>query len=94
MARYVWRNGEFVDPTTNQPMDLPFKGQITLPHMRGDIQPYTSPITGQIVDGRAARREELKRHNCIEAGDKPRLNRGKVRNEKFARKHGLKWAGD
>jgi hypothetical protein len=94
MARYVWKNGEFVDPNTNEPMTLPYAGQITRPFIVSDTPAYTSPITGEVIEGRAARREDLKKHGCIEAGDMKRLNDGRVRNEKFARKHGLKWAGD
>jgi len=94
VARYTWNGSEFVDPQTSEPMDLPFKGEITLPFMRGDLPEYRSPITGEVIDGRTARREDLKKHNCIEAGDLPRKNGGLVKSEKFARKHGLKWAGD
>lgn len=38
----------------------------------GDIEPYTCPITGQSVGGRAQHRDNLKRHNCriLEKGDK------------------------
>ena len=30
----------------------------------GDIPAYTSPIDGRLIDGRKARREDLKRNNC------------------------------
>jgi hypothetical protein len=29
-----------------------------------DIPAYVSPVTGKLVDGRKARREDLKRHGC------------------------------
>lgn len=34
------------------------------PAVFGDLPPYESPITGKIVDGRRARRDDLKRHGC------------------------------
>ena len=40
--------------------DLPF------PYIRGDLKPYVSPITGKIIEGRAARREDLARSGCRE----------------------------
>ena len=40
--------------------DLPF------PYIRGDLPAYTSPITGKIIEGRAARREDLARSGCRE----------------------------
>lgn len=39
---------------------------IEAPMVRGDIQPYTSPIDGRWVNSGAQRREDLKRNGCIE----------------------------
>jgi len=36
------------------------------PMVRGDLPPYESPVTGTLIQGRAARREDLKRHDCVE----------------------------
>lgn len=36
------------------------------PAVRTDISPYQSPVDGRWIDSRAARREDLKRHGCIE----------------------------
>lgn len=94
MARYIWKNGGFVDPTSGEAMPLTYAGQICAPAVLPDTPAYRSPISGEVVDGRRARREDLKKHDCIEAGDLPRKNGGLVRNEKFARKHSLKWIGD
>lgn len=44
------------------------------PVVRSDVQPYKSMITGEIVEGKKAHREHLKRHNCIEAADMPTKN--------------------
>ena len=94
MTRYVWKNGGFRDPATDEPMHLPYAGQVVAPHYTPDTPGYRSPITGEWIDGRRARREDLKKHNCVDAGDMPRLNGGKTRSEKFARRHGLRWQGD
>jgi hypothetical protein len=34
------------------------------PHVRGDLEDYTSPVTGLVVHGRRGRRDDLKRHGC------------------------------
>jgi hypothetical protein len=34
-----------------------------------DYQPYRSMATGEMVEGRAAHREHLKRNNLVEVGD-------------------------
>ena len=57
-----------------------------VPYVRGDLPSYISPITGKPVDGRSARREDLKRSGCIEM-DPPARKRGFI-NERFAKKHG------
>lgn len=35
----------------------------------GDISPYKSMITGEMIQGRRQHREHLKQHNCIEVGN-------------------------
>lgn len=35
-------------------------------HIVSDLPEYRSPVTGLPIDGRAARREDLKRHGCRE----------------------------
>lgn len=65
-------------------------GEIDRPkvsYVRGDTPEYISPVTGKPVDGRAARREDLKRHGCIEL-DPPKKKRGFV-NEEFCKRRGL-----
>lgn len=59
-----------------------------------DTPGYYSVASDKWIDGRAARREDLKRTGCIEAGDVPRLNGGYAKNQDFARRHGLRWEGD
>jgi hypothetical protein len=38
-----------------------------------DIPEYQSPLGDYVVSGRRQRREDLKRNNCIEVGDRPTL---------------------
>jgi hypothetical protein len=38
-------------------------------YVRGDLQPYQSMKTGEMIEGRAAHREHLKRHSLVEIGD-------------------------
>lgn len=51
-----------------------------------DIPPYKSPVNGKIVDGRYARREDLKRSGCREV-DPCEIRQGY--SEDFARRKGL-----
>lgn len=65
-------------------------GEIDRPkvaYVRGDLPEYVSPVTGKPVDGRRARREDLKRSGCVEV-DPPARKRG-FTNEAFCKKHGL-----
>lgn len=59
MTRYVWRNGQFVDKDGN-PMEVPERDTIQAPMvMTVNFEPYRSCVTGQVVDGQRARREEI-----------------------------------
>lgn len=42
---------------------------ITAPYVMGDIQPYKSMVTGEMIGGRAQHREHLKEHCLIELGN-------------------------
>ena len=70
---------------------------LATPAIISDIQPYKSPIDGNYVSGRAARRDDLKKHNCVDANELDRGDRaapGEFRNKRFAKKHNLKLAED
>ena len=94
MARqtYVLRNGELVEKKTGAAISLPRKALCT-PMVVGDIPEYRSPIDGRMITSRSERREDLKRNNCVEAGDTAlSLTKGKrdaFRNPRFAKKHNL-----
>lgn len=62
---------------------------VALPSIMRDIPAYRSPVTGQMVDGRSARRDDLARSNCREV-DPSEIRQPGFQNEKFMRKHGFR----
>ncbi len=92
MTTYVYdRNrGIMVDKATGLPMNPePVKGRFPTPRVVSDIEPYLSPVSGEFISGRRAKRADLDRHNCIDANELPSPTGGKFRSRKFARKFGL-----
>jgi hypothetical protein len=83
---FVIRDGGLVDKKTGAAMAVP-DGPIRLPFVMRDTPAYASPIDGRIIEGRVARREDLKRNGCIEVepGMFPNAPQG-FRDEKLARK--------
>lgn len=80
------RTGELV-PDDNRP--------IGAPQIQRDFAPYRSPVGSGMIEGRAAQREDLKRHDCriAEVGE-PIVPGGKpwrphYRNPSFALPRGL-----
>lgn len=61
--RYVFRNGEFVERKTGEPMSAP--DRIAMPMLMKDVH-YKSPLSGKEVTSRSQRREEMKVHNVRE----------------------------
>ena len=86
ISKHIWRDGEWIDVSTLQ--RAPQVG----PMIIRDTPEYRSPIDGRLVDGRAARREDLKRNNCREVD--PGEFKPVYRNERFAKKNGLELGGD
>lgn len=62
------------------------------PSIWSDLRPYKSPLGTGVVDGRTARREDLKRGGCREV-DPGEFN-AVYRNPAFAAKRGLELGGD
>jgi hypothetical protein len=91
-ATYVLRNGELVEKSTGTVLSMPERDGLCMPQIIHDTPPYRSPIDGRPIGGRAARREDLKRNNCIEWDSSMSPTRGKAefKNARFAKKHGLK----
>ena len=81
--KYVW-------DSTRMKWVEPHQQTVTVhagPYIHGDWKPVKSPITGEVLEGRAAVREALKRNDCriVEKGE----FRPEYHNENFARKRGL-----
>jgi hypothetical protein len=90
MATYVYRDGRMVDKETGKPMVDPNAPWVPATPMHIlDIQPYRSPVTGEVISGRRAKRADLDRHNCIDAGDMPSPTGKQFRSKEFAAKRGL-----
>lgn len=66
MIRAVWRNNAWRDKKTGQPIDMPADDRICAPMIVSDLPAYMSPLGTGLIDGRRARREDLKRSNCRE----------------------------
>jgi len=63
MARYIQ------DPKTHKliPADEYYLQESTSAYILTDYQPYVSMVTGEMIEGRKAHREHLKRHNLVVA---------------------------
>lgn len=44
--------------------EQPMQRRVCAPVVFGDVPGYESPVTGQWIEGRAARRDDLARHGC------------------------------
>jgi hypothetical protein len=69
MTVYVVRNGVTVDKETGEPMALDPVWKPVTPYTRGDYEAFKSPVTGQMIEGKRAREEDMKRHNCVDGRD-------------------------
>jgi hypothetical protein len=87
MTRYVWRDGRFRDPDTNEPMPVDENASsVVTPMIASDIEPYKSPVDGRVIGSRSARREDLARNNCVPYEPMGNAPKG-LTNPKFAAKH-------
>lgn len=91
MTVYVRRNGKMVNKNTGEPMVTPemMAQPVKVPMIISDIEPYTSPVDGRVVNSRSDRRDDLKRHGCVEYEPSMSPTKGKIRNKAFAAKRGL-----
>lgn len=87
--RYVWR-GQWVNKRTGEPMEAP--DRIACPMVQSDTKPYMSVVSNKLIDGRADRREDLKRTGCREVDS----SEGPIgcRTEKWARRLNMPQVGD
>lgn len=47
----------------------PMQRMVCAPYIAGDMQPYQSMITGEMITSRSQHRTHLRDHNCIEIGN-------------------------
>lgn len=85
MPRYVFQNGRLVGKADGLPMlnQEERARPVACPQVRGDLKAYRSPVTGQMIEGRAARREDLARNDCREVD--PSEGLGGYQNERYTR---------
>ena len=86
MTRYVWDGNDWVDTTGW------VRPKQVAPFIVSDTPAYVSPITRKVVEGRAARREDLKRSGCREVD--PSEFKAVYRNPAFAKRFGKQVGGD
>lgn len=67
MTRKSWVQ----DPETLElvPKDEYIQRGPTGPFVMGELQPYRSMVTGEMIEGRRQHREHLRAHGCIEVGN-------------------------
>lgn len=88
MTTYVLRNGRMVDKETGAPMNSgPYEP--AAPMVVPDTPGYASPIDGKWIEGRRARRYDLEKNDCVEWEPSLSPTKGRFKNPRFAKKHGL-----
>lgn len=65
--------------------------RLAFPYIRSDLPAYKSPATGKIIEGRAARREDLARSGCREVD--PSEYKPTYRNYEFCQQKRLPYQG-
>ncbi|MBM1556674.1 hypothetical protein JQV19_08440 [Sulfitobacter mediterraneus] len=92
MAVYVYDKVRdcMVDKATGLPMlnQAERAGPLATPRTFSDTPGYQSPIDGKWVEGRRARKYDMESNNCVDANDLPSPSGGKLKNARFAKKHG------
>lgn len=71
------------DPVECLKCGPPMLRQISAPRVLGDYAPYQCPITGKLIEGRKAHRENLAQHGCriLEPGETDSYVRSRRREE-------------
>lgn len=86
--RYIWKGDGFYSRETGEKMPVR-KGALCAPTVLSDIPEYASPIDGKMITSRSQRREDFKKHNCVDARDFKSPTNGEYRNKAFCEKRGL-----
>lgn len=88
--RYRVRDGRLVNIETGEPLHTDNRYTPVVPYIASDTPGYRSPVNGEWIEGRHARREDLKRNDCVEVDPRPKRP---YRNKRYADKHGLPFEG-
>ena len=88
--RYDPETDRMVNVETGEPMVDPASPFVPVVPMHvPDIEPYLSPVSGEYIAGRRAKRADLDKHNCIDAGDLPSPTGGKIKSRRILEKYKL-----
>jgi hypothetical protein len=82
--RLVWRDGKWRDKKTGKPTKVKDENAICRPYIQPDLPAYMSVVSNKMIDGRTARREDLKRSGCREVD--PSEGLPGCRTEKWAKR--------
>tara|TARA_R110000822_G_scaffold263445_2_gene387761 strand:+ start:1441 stop:1737 length:297 start_codon:yes stop_codon:yes gene_type:complete len=92
MPRFVYDPAQdrMVDKETGLPMlnQAERSAPLQTPRVFGDYAGYASPIDGTWVEGRRARQYDMDKNGCVDANDFTDTKPRKLKNERFAKKHG------
>lgn len=88
MTTYVLKGNRLVDKATGKPTPDVSTG-IHVPQIQSDLPAYFSVASGKWVDGRRARRDDLKRTGCreVDPSEGPKYCTSK----KWAERLGMEW---
>lgn len=89
MPTFVRRNGVLVDKRTGEPMHIPDRDGPQAPMVMKPMPAYQSPIDDRPINSRQERKDDLKRHGCIEWDDSLSPTKGKIKDKAWAAKRGL-----
>lgn len=88
IERYILSpEGIWLHKVTRKPMET--RDGLFVPMVLSDTPSYTSPVTGKPIDGKAARREDLKRSNSREVD--PGEYKPTYHSKERAIAHGREW---
>ena len=71
--KYIWHDGDFVPAEDYRPDPPLAQSGLPCPHIMGDLAAYKSPLSFETIEGRAQRREEMKRFGVreVEPSERP-----------------------
>lgn len=93
MPKFVYDKdqGRMVEKGTGEPM-VTGDWVPVAPRVVSDIEPYSSPITGEAITSRQHEKKHMAEHGVVHRADYASTK--KLKNERFIRKHGLQGLAD